>query len=135
MPDDGGAPAPSSARVPAWDLPARALATAALVVGLTGAAGGLGARMTGVLTPFPVAMSVLAAFVLAQSGPRAANELLRGFLRGAAGFAAFSLLVSVLVIPAGPGLAFTLALLAAVAVQLLARSIAHALPERARAVA
>jgi hypothetical protein len=105
------------------------------VVSLTGAAGGLGARMTGVLTPFPVAMSVLAAFVLAQRGRRAANELLRGFLRGAAGFAVFALLVAVLVIPAGPALAFALALLAAVAVQLLARSIAQAWPQRARAVA
>ena len=135
MPDDRGAAAPSRAGLPAWDLPARALATAALVVSLTGAAAGLVARTTGVLTPFPVAMSVLAAFVLAQGGQRAANELLRGFLRGAAGFAVFSLLVAVLVIPAGPGLAFALALLAAVAVQLLARSIARAWPERARAVA
>ena len=135
MPGDRGVAAPRRARAPAWDLPARALATAALVVILTGAAGGLGARMTGVLTPFPVAMSVLAAFVLAQGGRRAANELLRGFLRGAAGFAVFSLLVAVLVIPAGPALAFALALLAAVAVQLLARSIAQAWPQRARAVA
>jgi hypothetical protein len=116
-------------------LPARAVATAALVVCLTGAAGGHGARVTGVLTPFPVAMSVLAAFVLVQRGPRVANELLRGFLRGAPGFAVFSLLVSVLVVPAGPGLAFASALLAAVAVQLLTRSLAHARPVRARAAA
>jgi hypothetical protein len=64
-------------------------------------------------------MSVLVAFVSAQRGPREANALLRGFLRGAAGFASFSLLVAVLVVPAGPGLAFAFALLAAVAVQLV----------------
>jgi hypothetical protein len=135
MPDRDAAPDPARGALPRWDLPARALATAAIVVALTGAAGGLGARLTGVLTPFPVAMSVLAAFVLAQRGPRSADELLRGFLRGAAGFATFSLLVALLVIPAGPGAAFTLAVLAAFAVQLIARSIERALPARARAVA
>jgi hypothetical protein len=91
--------------------------------------------VTGTLTPFPVAMSVLAAFVLAQRGPRVADELLRGFLRGAAGFAVFSLLVSVLVVQAGPGLAFALALLGAVCAQLLARSLARVRLVRARAVA
>jgi hypothetical protein len=135
MPDKDAGPERARAALPRWDLPARALATAALVVSLTGAAGGLGARLTGVLTPFPVAMSVLAAFVLAQHGSRESNELLRGFLRGAAGFATFSLLVALLVIPAGPGVAFALALLGAFAVQLLVRSLARALPVRARAVA
>ena len=135
MPGARDAPSRRARALPAWDLPARALATVALVVSLTAAAASLGPTLTGVLTPFPVAMSVLAAFVLAQGGRRAANELLRGFLRGAAGFAVFSLLVAVLVIPAGPALAFALALLAAVAVQLLARSIAQAWPQRARAVA
>ena len=135
MPDERRARASRRGELPRWDLPARALATVALVVGLTGAAGGLGARLTGVLTPFPVAMGVLAAFVLAQRGPRVATELLRGFLRGAAGFATFALLVAILVVPAGPGLAFALALLAAVAVQQLVRSLGRALPARARAVA
>ena len=128
MPDERRARASRRGELPRWDLPARALATVALVVGLTGAAGGLGARLTGVLTPFPVAMSVLAAFVLAQRGAQVSDELLRGFLRGAAGFATFSLLVAVLVVPAGPGLAFALGLLAAVAVQLLARSLVAQLP-------
>jgi hypothetical protein len=140
MPDDRRAAPSRGGELPVWDLPARALATAVLVVCLTGAAGGLGARVTGALTPFPVAMSVLAAFVLAQRGPRVSDELLRGFLRGAAGFAVFSLLVAVLVTPAGPGLAFALALLAAIGVQLLTRSIARVLADlrsvvRARAVA
>lgn len=130
MPRGLGAAPSRDGALPAWDLPARALATAVLVVCLTGAAGGLGARVTGALTPFPVAMSVLAAFVLAQRGPSTSSELLRGFLRGAAGFATFSLLVALLVIPAGPGLAFAIAFAAAVAVQLLARSLARVLADR-----
>jgi hypothetical protein len=135
LPDDRRTAADRGGRLPAWDLPARALATAVLVVSLTGAASGLGARVTGVLTPFPVAMSVLAAFVLAQRGPREANALLRGFLHGAPGFAVFSLLVALLVVAAGPVAAFALALLCAVAVQLLVRSIERAWLARSRALA
>lgn len=107
--------------LPIWDLPARAVATALLVLGLTGAAAGLGARMTGVLTPFPVSNTVLAAFLLALEGPAQADTFLRGFLRGAFGFAVFCFLVSVLVIPLGAVAAFLLALCGALLVQLLAR--------------
>jgi hypothetical protein len=109
--------------LPAWDLPARATATALLVLGLTGAAAGLGPTLTGVLTPFPVSTSVLAAFVLALEGPVPADALLRGFLRGAFGFTAFCFLVAVLVVPLGVTAAFTLALGGALAVQLIARVI------------
>lgn len=113
------------AGLPAWDLPARAIATALLVLGLTGAAAGLGPRLTGVLTPFPVSNTVLAAFVLVLEGPVQADTFLRGFLRGAFGFVAFCFLVAVLVIPLGVAAAFTLALLGALAVQLIARVIAR----------
>ena len=72
---------------PAWDLPARASLTAVLVVAVTTAAGTLGAALSGVLTPFPVAMTVLVAFVLAQDGGDATISLLRGFIRALPGFA------------------------------------------------
>lgn len=106
--------------LPRWDLPARAVATALLVLTLTGAAAGLGPTLTGVLTPFPISTSVLAAFVLVQEGPMHANALLRGFLRGAFGFVAFCFLVSVLLVPAGTFVAFTVALCGAFAAQLVA---------------
>jgi len=112
--------------LPAWDLPARALATALLVLGLTGAAAGLGPRLTGVLTPFPVSNTVLAVFVLVLEGPVALDEFFRGFLRGAYGFAAFCFLVAVLVIPLGPAGAFLIALCGALVVQLLTLVIARA---------
>jgi hypothetical protein len=108
-------------QLPAWDLPARAFATALLVLGLTGAAAGLGPTLTGVLTPFPVSTAVLAAFVLALEGPPYANAVLRGFLRGAFGFTAFCFLVAVLLLPLGTFAAFVLALCGALAGQLLAR--------------
>jgi hypothetical protein len=113
------------AALPAWDLPARAIATALLVLGLTGAAAGLGPTLTGVLTPFPVSNTVLAAFVLVLEGPAQADTFLRGFLRGAFGFAAFCFLVAVLVIPLGVAAAFALALVGALLAQLLARLLAR----------
>jgi hypothetical protein len=114
------------AELPAWDLPARAVATALLVLGLTGAAAGLGPRLTGVLTPFPVSNTVLAAFVLVLEGPVQLDDFFRGFLRGAYGFATFCFLVAVLVIPLGALAAFLIALCGALLVQAIARAIAPA---------
>jgi hypothetical protein len=112
------------APLPVWDLPARALATALLVLGLTGAAAGLGATLTGVLTPFPVSNTVLAAFLLVLEGAVQLDEFFRGFLRGAYGFCAFCFLVAVLVVPLGAAGAFSLALLGALVVQLIVRLLA-----------
>ncbi|HTB69518.1 MAG TPA: hypothetical protein VK707_00865 [Solirubrobacteraceae bacterium] len=121
MPPDPHLDSASDTRLPVWDLPARAAATAVLVIGLTGAAAGLGPTLTGVLTPFPISNTVLAAFVLVLEGPAHANAFLRGFLRGAFGFVAFCFLVAVLLVPLGTAAAFSLALCGALAVQLVAR--------------
>jgi hypothetical protein len=114
--------------LPDWDLPARAIATALLVLGLTGAAAGLGPTLTGVLTPFPVSNTVLAAFLLVLEGPVQLDAFFRGFLRGAYGFCAFCFLVAVLVVPLGVAPAFTIALCGALAAQLVARLLAGASP-------
>jgi hypothetical protein len=74
---------------PPWDLYARAGSTAALVIALTTAAGALGPAVSGVLTPFPVAASVLASFTLAHNGPVASVAMLRGFVTALPGFAVF----------------------------------------------
>jgi hypothetical protein len=125
MPPDPHLESSSAARLPPWDLPARALATAILVLSLTGAAAGLGPTLTGVLTPFPVSNTVLAAFVLVLEGPAHANAFLRGFLRGAFGFVAFCFLVAVLLVPLGTAPAFAIALCGALAAQAIARALAH----------
>jgi hypothetical protein len=121
MPPGSRRPASPRAELPVWDLPARAAATAVLVLGLTGAAAGFGPTLTGVLTPFPISNTVLAAFVLVLEGPAHANAFLRGFLRGAFGFVAFCFLVAVLLIPLGTAAAFAIALCGALAAQLVAR--------------
>ncbi|HEX4483973.1 MAG TPA: hypothetical protein VH081_09305 [Solirubrobacteraceae bacterium] len=115
----------ADAELPVWDLPARAVATALLVLCLTGAAGGLGPTLTGVLTPFPISNTVLAAFVLVLEGPTHANAFLRGFLRGAFGFVAFCFLVAVLIVPLGTAGAFAIALCAALLVQFVLRMLAR----------
>ncbi|WP_439381974.1 hypothetical protein [Amycolatopsis lexingtonensis] len=106
--------------LPWWDLPARALATAGLVLALTATAGRLGPDLTGVLAPFPTGTSVVAAFALAQGGPPAAVATMRGVLRGLRGFAAFCFLVAVLAEPLG-GWAFAIAVTGAATVQWASR--------------
>ncbi|MFB4283888.1 hypothetical protein ACBJ59_51965 [Nonomuraea sp. MTCD27] len=103
---------------PWWDLPGRAAATAVLVVTLTTAAGALGPQATGVLAPFPIATSVLTAFVLAQRGPAAAVQVLRGIPQGLIGFAVFCLLAALLIGPWGVGAGFALATVGTLTVQL-----------------
>lgn len=80
---------------PPWDLYARAGSTAALVFGITTAAHQVGPAVSGILTPFPIATSVLAAFALAHDGDLAARSMLRGFVRALPGFATFFFVVAV----------------------------------------
>jgi hypothetical protein len=87
----GEAPRPP----PAWDLYARGLSTAVLVISVTTAAETLGPAVSGALTPFPIATSVLAAFTLAHDGPGAATAMLRGFVAALPAFAAFFFAVAV----------------------------------------
>jgi hypothetical protein len=108
---------PAAAAPPWWDLPARALAALGLVLTLTAVSGALGAHLSGLLAPFPIITSVLAVFTQAHGGFAPVSVLLRNFLFGFYGFAAFCFTLAV----ALPGLttasAFGLATVAALAVQ------------------
>ena len=111
--------APASAaplRAPWWDLPARAAATALLVLVLTGLASALGPTVTGVLSAFPVALTVVCGFALVAGGHPAVVALLRGIVPGLDGFALFLFVAAVTLDRLPAGVAFGLALLAAVAV-------------------
>jgi hypothetical protein len=107
-------PPPPAAATPWWDLPARAIATAVLVVLLTGFAAFLGPALTGTLAPFPIALSVVCAFTVAQSGHAGVLALLRGIVPGLDGFALFCFLVAVLINRMSATAAFSLATAAAV---------------------
>jgi F0F1-type ATP synthase assembly protein I len=65
----------------------------------------------------PIATSVVAAFVLAQDGPIAATEMMRGFVRGIFGTVVFCFLVAVMLGPLGAAAAFAVGFAGVLAVQ------------------
>lgn len=102
---------------PWWDLPARALAALGLVLALTAVSGALGPHLSGLLAPFPIITSVLAVFTHAHSGAAQVDVLLRNFLVGFYGFAAFCFVLAVALPGIATGAAFGLATAVALAVQ------------------
>ncbi|HEY5260556.1 MAG TPA: hypothetical protein VIJ33_00410 [Solirubrobacteraceae bacterium] len=111
-------------RAPRWDLPARMLLATALVVGLTAAAGMLGARLSGLLSPIPVYATVLAVFTHRVEGGRAAQRLLRGVLTGNFAFITFFLVLTLALHHDGTSAAFLLASLSVVVIQSIALIVA-----------
>jgi hypothetical protein len=108
---------PAAAAPPWWDLPTRALAALGMVFALTAASEALGPNLSGLLTPFPIITSVLAVFTHAHGGIAQVEVLLRNFLLGFYGFAAFCIAL-VVTLPAMTLMtAFGLATAAALAVQ------------------
>jgi hypothetical protein len=119
---------------PAWDLPLRVVSSMALVVSVTALADRLGPTLSGALTPFPVAISVLLAFSHAQQGSSAAIRFLRGFLPGMWSFAAFCYVLSVTLVAAGTWGGFLLALASVAPIQLIVfRWMQRSAPTRRRA--
>lgn len=103
----------------AGDLTMRMIVTALLVVMTTAAEGLLGPLVGGMLAGLPILASVLAIFTHRRDGPAALVDLLRGMLTGMAGFVGFCVAVALLIVPAGTVVAFVLATLIAVSVQLV----------------
>ena len=101
--------------LPWWDLPARGLAAMALVIALTAASGSLGPGLSGLLAPFPIITSVLAAFTHLHGGTEQVKVLLRNFLIGFYGFATFCFVLAIALRSLDTGVAF--ALVAALVVQ------------------
>jgi hypothetical protein len=112
-------PLPAAVAPPWWDLPARALAALGLVLALTAVSGALGPHLSGLLAPFPIITSVLAFFTHAQGGVAQAGVLLRNFLVGFYGFAAFCFMLAIALPTLAVAVAFGLATAAALAVQVL----------------
>ncbi len=114
-------PTPWPPRAPAappwWDLPARALAALTLVLALTAVSGALGPHTSGLLAPFPVITSVLAVFTHAHGGVAQVGVLLRNFLFGFYGYAAFCFTLTLALPSLTSATAFGLAAAIALAVQ------------------
>jgi len=90
----------------------RASCALALVIALAIASGQLGPRMSGLLTPFPVITTVLAAFTHAQRGGAAPTPLFSGMLWGFFGFAIFCFALTISLRGLGTVAGFALATVA-----------------------
>ena len=102
---------------PAWDLPLRCVAAMTLVVSVTALAERLGPTLSGALTPFPVAISILLDFSHAQQGADAAITFMRGFMPGMWSFAVFCWVLAVGIVPLGTALGFAVATATALTIQ------------------
>ena len=107
------APLYAPARYSRTDLPIRLVATATLVVSLTGLANRLGPSLSGLLNAFPVLTTIIAVFTHAQRGRAAMVHFLNGYLQSVVGFALFCVVMAA----ALPWLGLARALIAALAVQ------------------
>lgn len=107
------------------ELLTRMASAAVLVFSLTTAAHYTSPVLAGVLTPFPVASSVLAVFSHRRHGPLAAIQSLRGVMSGMYGFVSFFALSAWLLPRVGAVLAITAGIAAALAVQCLVFFLTH----------
>jgi hypothetical protein len=105
-----------SARPP-WDLPVRACCALALVLALTTASGWLGPQLSGLLAPFPIITTVLAAFTRAQLGAGETVRLLRSILGGFVAFALFCFVLTIALRHLNAASAFVLAAVVALLAQ------------------
>jgi uncharacterized membrane protein (GlpM family) len=108
-------PAPA----PRWDLPARMAVAALFILLLTSLAPVIGPKMTGLLSPFPIFVTILAVFAHHQ-GPRVVRQVLRGVMLGMFSFAGFFAILAGVLVTAGVVLAFAAALLTALLIQAVA---------------
>jgi hypothetical protein len=104
-------------RVSHAEMALRMTAGAILVIALTGIADLLGPRLSGLLTVFPIATTVLAVFSHRSLGAPFAVHLLRGLALGLYSLTAFFLALALLLERAGVAPAFVVAVIAALAVQ------------------
>lgn len=107
---EGASVAGSGRRLPA-DIPLRMLAAFALVLVLSVVAGTLGPRTSGLIAPFPIIGSVMAAFTHVTRGRESLHAYTEALLRGLPSFALFTATVAVALEPLGTGGAFLLATL------------------------
>ncbi len=112
----GEAPGPAVAVSP-WETPLRVLVAAVIVVALTSVAGGLGPRLSGLITPMPVAGTIMTVFTHRLEGAPSSVRLLRGFIAGNFAFAAFFLVIATRLVAWGLVPTFGIAILAACVVQ------------------
>ena len=103
---------PISQPVDTKEIVARAVAATALVLFITEASATLGPYLSGLLTPFPIYVSVLAASTHRIQGPASAVQLVRGTILGLFTPAVFCLIIGTTIVGLGVGVSFALAVVA-----------------------
>jgi hypothetical protein len=103
------------------DLPLRMLAGALLSFTVTWAAAGIGPRLSGFFAMFPVMGTIIVGFSHHASGRAYAVNILLGMARGYYAFATFCVVLSLLLRERSIALAFGVAALAALVVQVLSK--------------
>jgi hypothetical protein len=103
------------------DLPLRMLAGALLSLSVTYAAAGIGPRLSGFFAMFPVMGTILVGFSHYASGREYAVKILLGMVRGYYAFATFCVVLSLLLRERTVAVAFGMAAVAALVVQVLSR--------------
>jgi hypothetical protein len=122
---------PSGRALTAVELACRMGAGALLTLAVTQAAAPLGPAWSGLLAVFPILGIVLAVFSHRSQGPEFAAALLRAMATGLYSFVAFCFVLSVALPHVGVALAFTVATLSSLAVQVATRRRFTARPQRA----
>ena len=102
-----------------WDLPLRLVSAALIVLTVTGTAKLLGSSWSGMLSPFPVISSVLAAFSHASLGAAGAARTLKGVLLALNAVALFMTIVSYFLPEHGIVFSFSLALMVGAFLQIV----------------
>jgi hypothetical protein len=113
-----------------WEIILRMVAATALVLIITQVSSTLGPQLSGLLTPFPVYVSVLASSTYRLHGPGPAVQLVRGATLGLFTPATFFLIVSTTVVWLGIGPSFGLAIAASPLVHWLAFGLLKRGPSR-----
>lgn len=108
-----------------FDLTLRMLVSAAFVLLITFLTGHFGAKLSGLLAPFPVFVLILSVFTHHQMGSGAASNLVRGVITGSFSFAAFFAVVAVWLDNLGIAATYSAAALASAMVSGLVYLILH----------
>lgn len=101
-------------KLPWWDIPARMLATAILVVIISLSADKLGPTWSGIIATFPVIMTVIGTFTHAQWGGEAVRRLFRGVMLSLVSFVLFFVAVQAIVVQIGLVPAYAVAILTSI---------------------
>ena len=107
---------PEAMALPWWDIPARMLVTLALVAVIMLTADALGPQLSGIVSTYPVILTVVGTFTHQQWGRDAVRRVLRGVAVSLTSFVAFFLVVGLTMPIAGVEGSFGLASVPAVAI-------------------